>query len=395
MDNKIALRKEAVRRHLSGESQVRISRALGRSACWVRYWLTRYNPDDPDGSLQDRSRAPHQPHSHWLAETRQQALTSRQQRQSGSRPGYEHALISAEAIHYELAHLGVEPAPPPRTIHYWLKQEGLVSARQPADAMPSSKPYPYPLCRAVNDLQQLDLKGPLYLQGSAQKHYLLVVRDVCSRGVALGVAQDRRAATIAAFLVTAWQTRGLPKVLQMDNGLEFRGSNRYPRAFGLVVRLALDVGVEPLFIPPHQPWRNGGVERFNGQIQHLLLDRCLFDATAALGDGVASLQLAVNTTHRLPALNGQTPDEFIAGCPLRYLEATYDGLQRDLQLVKGWVSFIRRVHPGGRVTLCAHDTVTLDSALDGQYVLARLDVAAQRLDVYHQGQLVNSFDYLL
>lgn len=229
MDNKIALRKEAVRRHLSGESQVRISRALGRSACWVRYWLTRYNPDDPDGSLQDRSRAPHQPHSHWLAETRQQALTSRQQRQSGSRPGYEHALISAEAIHYELAHLGVEPAPPPRTIHYWLKQEGLVSARQPADAMPSSKPYPHPLCRAVNDLQQLDLKGPLYLQGSAQKHYLLVVRDVCSRGVALGVAQDRRAATIAAFLVTAWQTRGLPKVLQMDNGLEFRGSNRYPR----------------------------------------------------------------------------------------------------------------------------------------------------------------------
>jgi len=393
MDKEIALRKEAVRRSLNGESQVGIGRALRRSAYWVRYWLARYNPDDPDGSLQDRSRAPHQSHSHWLATTRQQALTSRQQRQSRDQPGYEYALIGAEAIHYELAYLGVKPAPPPRTIHYWLKQAGLVSARQPAHALPSSKPYPYPPCRAVNDLQQLDLKGPLYLHDSAQKHYLLVVRDVCSRGVVLGMVQDRRAATIAAFLVTAWQTRGLPNVLQMDNGLEFRGSNRYPRAFGLVVRLALDVGVEPLFIPPHQPWRNGGVERFNSQIQHLLLDRCDFDSTPALGNGVAALQLAVNSTHRLPALNGQTPDEFIAGCSLRYLDATYDGLQRDLQLVKGWVSFVRRVHPGGRVTLCAHDTFTIDSALDDQYVLARVNVAAQRLDVYHQGQLVNSFDY--
>jgi len=395
MDNEIALRKEAVRRRLSGESQMRIGRALGRSATWVRYWLTRYDPDDPDGSLQDRSRAPHQPHSHWSTATRQQALSSRQQRQSGDRPGYEHALIGAEAIHYELAHLGVKPAPPPRTIHYWLKQGGFVSARPPARAMSSSKPYPCPACAQVNDLQQLDLKGPLYLHDSAQKHYLLVVRDVCSRGVGLAVAQDRRAATIAAFLVAAWQTRGLPTVLQMDNGLEFRGSNRYPRAFGLVVRLALDVGVEPLFIPPHQPWRNGGVERFNGQTQHLLLDRYVFDSTAALCDGVAALQLAVNTTHRLPALKGQTPDEFRSGCSLRYLDAAYDGLQRDLQLVKGWVSFIRRVHPGGRVTLCADDTFTINATLDDQYVLARVDVAAQRLDVYHQGQLVNSFDYLL
>ena len=137
------------------------------------------------------------------------------------------------------------------------------------------------------------------------------------------------------------------------------------------------------------------MERFNGQTQHLLLDRYVFDSTAALCDGVAALQLAVNTTHRLPSLNGQTPDEFISGCSLRYLDATYDGLQRDLQLVKGWVSFIRRVQPGGRVTLCAHDTFTIDSMFDGQYVLARVDVAAQRLHVYHQGQVVNSFDYLL
>lgn len=395
MNSEIALRKEAVYRALSGETQVSISGALGRSAYWVRYWLARYNPDDPEGSLQDRSRAPQQPHRKWSAAVRQRALASRQQRQAADTPGYAHALVGAEAIHYELAHLADEPAPPPRTIHYWLHQAGLVTSHRPAATNQESKPYPQPGCERVNDVHQLDLKGPLYLRDSSQKHYLLAVRDGRSKGVSLAVALSKQAQTIAAFLVAAWQARGLPTVLQMDNGLEFRGSNRYPRSFGLVIRLALDVGVEPLFIPPHEPWRNGGIEQFNGQVQHLLLDRCDFDSTAALQAGVASLQTAVNSSHRLPALDGQTPDEFIAAAPLRYLASDYSGLQRDLQLVKGWVSFIRLVRPSGRITLWAGDKFDIDPALQWQYVLARVDIAQQRLDVYHQAQLVKSFDYAI
>lgn len=395
MNSEIALRKEAVRRSLSGQSQVSIGQALGRSPFWVRYWLARYRADDPDGSLQDHSRAPHHPHSKWPEAVRQQALTSRRQRQLADAPGYEHALVGAEAIHYELAHLTDELVPPTRTIHYWLGQAGLITPSPSSGAARASKPYPAPSSAQVNDLHQLDLKGPLYLRDSAQKHYLLAVRDVRSRGVTLAAALDKQAHTIAAFLVTVWQTRGLPTVLQMDNGLEFRGSNRYPRAFGLVVRLALDVGIEPLFIPPHEPWHNGVIERFNGLAQHLLLDRWCFDSMADLQAGVASLQTAINTTHRLAALDGSTPDEFSAGCPLRYLAAEYDGLQRDLQLVKGRVSFIRLVRPSGRITLCAQDKFDVDPDLQWQYVLAQVDVAAQRLDVFHQHQLVKSFDYAI
>ncbi len=393
MNSEIALRKEAVRRSLAGASQADIGRALGRSGRWVRYWLTRYNPDDPEGSLQDRSRAPKRPHCKWPDAIRRQALTSRQQRQRGERPGYEHALVGAVAIHYELAYLADEPAPPPRTIHYWLHQAGLVEPRHPVVANHVSQPYPQPPCRQINDLHQLDLKGPLYLSGSGQKHYLLASRDVCSKRVTLSVALTKQARTIAAFLVKAWQRGGLPKVLQMDNGLEFRGSNRYPRAFGLVVRLALDVGIEPLFIPPHEPWRNGVIEQFNGQAQRLLLARFRFDSTADLQAGVASLQAAVNSSHRLAALDGRTPDEFIADAPLRRLDQAYDGLQRDLQLVKGWVSFIRLVRPSGRITLCADDKFDIDPVLQWQYVLARVDIAQQQLDVYFQDQLVKSFDF--
>lgn len=395
MNSEIALRKEAVYRSLSGETQVSIGEALGRSAYWVRYWLARYNPDDPEGSLQDRSRAPRQPHGKWPEAVRERALASRQRRQAANTPGYEHALVGAEAIHYELAHLVDEPAPPPRTIHHWLQQAGLIISQRRTATNQASQPYPQPGCEQVNDVHQLDLKGPLYLRHSPQKHYLLAVRDVCSKGVSLAVALNKQAPTIAAFLVAAWQARGLPTVLQMDNGLEFRGSNRYPRSFGLVIRLALDVGVEPRFIPPHEPWRNGVIEQFNGQTQHLLLDRFDFDSTTELQAGVASLQSAVNGSHRLAALDGQTPDEFIAAGPLRYLASDYDGLQRDLQLVKGWVSFIRLVRPSGRITLWADDKFDIDPALQWRYVLARVDIAQQRLDIYHQAQLIKSFDYAI
>jgi transposase InsO family protein len=395
MNTEIALRKEAVRRSLEGESQASIGGSLGRSARWVRYWLARYNPDDPEGSLQNRSRAPRQPHRKWSEAVRRRALVSRQRRQAADTPGYEHALIGAEAIHYELAHLSAEPAPPTRTIHHWLHQAGLIEVRPQVAEHRGSKPYPQPPCRQVNDLHQLDLKGPLYLHDSNQKHYLLAVRDVCSKGVTLDVALNKKARTIAAFLVEAWQTRGLPQVLQMDNGLEFRGSNRYPRSFGLVVRLALDVGVEPLFIPAHEPWRNGVIEQFNGLAQRLLLARCRFDSTADLQAGVASLQAAINSTHRLAALDGRTPDEVLATAPLRRLDDAYDGLQRDLQLEKGWVSFIRLVRPSGRITLSADEKFDIDPALAWHYVLARVDIAHQQLDVYFQDQLIKSFDFAL
>ncbi len=394
MDNETAWRKEAIRRFLSGETKVSIGRAVGKSRDWVSYWVARYDPDDPDGSLRNRSSAPKQPHREWPEEVVQQALHSRRLRTAAEQPGYEYALVGAEAIHYELRELGIVPAPPVRTIHYWLKQAGLVQpAQREAPQDNESKPYPMPLRDEVNDLHQIDLKGPLYLAGSAQKHYVLALRDFRSKGVALSAAQNRQAQTIVDFLVAAWQRRGLPKVLQMDNAMEFRGSNRYPRSFGKVVRLCLNLGVEPLFIPQYEPWRNGFIENFNGLLARLLLNHDHFDDVNALQTGGRQLEQAVNTTHRLAALDGKTPDEFIASKDVRLLAADYDKHQRDLKLLKGTIAFIRLVRKSGRITLCADDKFDINPNLKWQYVLARIDVAAQQLSIYYQGELIKMFDY--
>ncbi|MEA3459855.1 MAG: hypothetical protein U9R11_04180 [Chloroflexota bacterium] len=127
----IVLRKQAVRRYLAGKSKHSICRDLGKSPPnWLGYWLERYDPDNQDGSLQNCSSAPREPHRKWSQEVIQLALNSRL-RQEGKQPGYEYALIGAEAMHFELAVLGVEPVPLIRTIHHWIKHDGLVSRKLP------------------------------------------------------------------------------------------------------------------------------------------------------------------------------------------------------------------------------------------------------------------------
>ncbi|MBN1878203.1 MAG: hypothetical protein JXA33_28550, partial [Anaerolineae bacterium] len=127
---------------------------------------------------------------------------------------------------------------------------------------------------------------------------------------------------IVDFLVTSWHWLGLPQHLQMDNALEFRGSNRYPRSFGRVVRVAVDLGIEPYFNPPHEPWRNGGGERHNRFLEERLLTIAYADF-AALQRETQTCQTACNQTHRLMALEGQTPDAVALAATLRLLPTDY------------------------------------------------------------------------
>ena len=284
--------------------------------------------------------------------------------------------------------------PPVRTIHAWLQRAGLIPVKAPEEVeRHPSKPYPQPLREQVNDLQQLDLKGPFYLSDSSQKYYLLALRNFARKRVALSVAKDYKATTVAAFLVQAWQWIGMPQVLQVDNALELRGSNRYPRSFGKVVRICLDLGVEPCFVPPKEPWRNGFIENCNGLVGRLLLKQQTIANFAKLQHCVLEFKEAINTSNRMEALDGETPNEYIVGHRLRLLDPDYDGLQRNLQLEKGKISFIRMVRRSGRITLCANDKFEVGPEFQRQYVLARVDVKSQSLAIYLQDELVKTLDY--
>jgi IS30 family transposase len=393
MKTEITLRKRAVALYLQGWKKSDIARQLQRSRPWVDRWISRYEPDAPTASLQDHASAPK--HARWAYPERikRLAIQIRLERESRRRPKYKHSLVSAQAIYYELRELGISPLPLPRTMHVWLKQAGRIPERKPKSRKPPNPTYPVLPCKAVNDVQQLDLKGPFYLKGSPRKHYLAVLRDEISKKTALGALPNKEMATILDFLVCAWQKIGCPKRLKMDNGLELRGSNRYPRSLGKLVRVCLDLGVQPVFIPLHEPWRNGVVENLNGLLDRLLLRSQTFENEKQLHKAVQRMETAINITHRLPALQGKTPQEFSAKAKIRRMPAHYDWRKRDLRLLKGKVAFIRLVRKSGRITLTANDKFFIGKKYKWQYVMAVVDVAKKKLNVIWQGKHIKSFVY--
>jgi IS30 family transposase len=392
MNTKVAVRKEAVRLHLQqGMSKTQISRRLKKSRRWVHRWITRYDRRQGETSLEDRSSAPKHRKEIYPQKIKDMVVKSRKARKAGDRK-YSYALVGAEAIYYELRDLGISPLPPPRTIHFWLKQADEIDQRQ-KPRKESNPTYPILHCQAVNDIHELDLKGPFYLEGSSQKYYLVVMRDVFGKKVALRVLKEKEMEQIIDFLVEIWQKIGLPKFLQMDNGLEFRGSNAYPRSLSRLVRVCLDLKVQPVFIPKSEPWRNGVIENLNGLIQRLFLKAKTFKNEKQLFREAQKLETCINTTHRLPALDGKTPNEFAAKASIRFLPSGYNWRQRNLQLVKGKVTFIRLVRKSGRITLAGNDKFLVGKKYKWQYVQAVVNVQKKQLAFYLMGNLIKSVAY--
>ncbi len=392
MRTELDRRKEAVQlyyyQHLS---KTEICQRLNCSRPWLNRWLEHYDPDDVEGSLSNRKAGPSQARSRWSSKVRQQVIEMRRLR--SQRDKWPYALIGAAAIHYELEALRSSEVPPVRTIHRWLVAADLVESIPTEPGKHESKPIPFSQVGTVNDIQQLDLKGPVYLRGSSHKYYLVVLRDRYSHRCAIDALCSRKSQEITDFLVANWQWMGLPNYLQMDNAMEFRGSNRYPRSLGRVVCVAVDLGVEPVFNPPGEPWRNGGVERYNGFLEDRLLSIECADLPA-LKRETQACQTACNHTHRLAALAGLTPNEVTAQVTLRLLQASYQQHQaRSLPQNKGFVSFVRLVRKSGRITLGTGDRFMVDPDLAYTYVLARIDLAEKTVVISQDDKALKAYDY--
>jgi putative transposase len=391
MKTENTLRKQAIALYLQGWNKSEIARKVQRSRRWVHRWIGRYETEAPRTSLQDHSRAPK--HIRWAYPERikRMAIQMRIERERGKRTKYQYALVSAQAIYYEMRELGISPLPTPDTIHLWLQQAGQIRKRK--SWKEPNPTYPVLPCRAVNDVQELDFKGPFYLQDRAHKYYLMVLRDKMSKKTVLRALANKSMDAIVDFLVSAWQKIGCPKRLKMDNCLDFRGSNLYPRSPSKLMRVCLDLGIQPVFIPLREPWRNGVVENLNGLLHRFLFRLQTFETEKQLHKAVHRLETTINTTHRLPALEGKTPQEFADTAKLRYPPANYDWRTRDLRLLKGKVTFIRFVRKSGKITVTAKDKFLIGKKYKWQYVMANVDVAKRKLHVICQGKLVRAFDY--
>ena len=186
---------------------------------------------------------------------------------------------------------------------------------------------------------------------------------------------------------------GMPDFLQLDNALTFRGSNRYPRSFGLVIRLCLHYGVTPVFIPIKEPWRNGVIESFNDSYEKNFYRRQWFPSYSALKRQSKNFQRFHNKYHRYSCLKGKTPLEAIVGLdevPATLPSATK--LPRLEHIPDGRIVLIRFIRSNRQLDIFT-ERFEVPRNLVYCYVKAEIDTSLHTLELYLEDEFVTSFDY--
>jgi transposase InsO family protein len=382
-------RHQAIRWRLAGRAVDEICRLLGRSREWFHTWWRRYQVLGA-ASLFDLTRARQQP-PRLTPELERTIINIRQRLESPVHPSTRYGLVGAAAILAELKALQVQPLPCARTIERVLERNGLTVPRVHLARLLPMHIYPAPQAHDSNHLHQVDLVGPLYLQGQRQRYYIYTCKDVFDGAVCLKLGRSRHMESVLDFLGDCWKTLGRPQQVQFDNAREFLGWGPAARYLSRVIRLCLRFGVEPIFIPPARPQRNGSVENFNGWFQPRLLQRH-FTRASALRRELQRLQDTVNTHHVQRRLGGLTPAQYRRRRKLQKLPPRFVVPTALLPIAAGRVTFIRQVTPSGTVHLLSQ-TFKLGKRLKGQYVKAVLDTERAHLTVYVKGRVFKRWPY--
>ena len=375
-------RYEAVRRYLVGERPVAICRTLGYSKPWLYKWLRRYDPTNL-GWAQTRSRAPHRLTAKSPPAVERRVCEIRQ-RLAQTR----YAQRGAFAIQWQLQQLGVQPLPEIWTINRILHRHGLAGTR-PHQAR--GTPYPALAAQRPHQVHQLDLVGPRDLTGGERFDGVHLI-DVYSHAVALAAVPSQQAPDVVEALVAGWQKLGCPRYLQVDNERSFRGSNRHPRRVGLLIRLCLYLGVEVVFIPEREPWRNGVIERFNQVYNQLFWQSQTFRDRTHVAAEWPHFAGFHTTQHRYATLGQHTPWQVHSAHRRRRLSSRFTLHHQTLPWREGRVSFIRLTDSRGHVRFFS-ESFPVEATLVHEYVKGTLTPRSEQLTFFHQGRRIKQDPY--
>ncbi len=389
MKDEFSDRHQAIKLRLAGHSVESICQTLGRSHEWFHFWWRRYQALGVAG-LYDLTRANHQP-PRIAPDLERTILSIRRRLESQQHPQTRYSLIGASAILAELKALHVRPVPCERTIERVLERNGVTTPRvRLARFLPTSV-YPTPPAQRSNQLHLIDLVGPIYLKGQRQRYYLFVCRDAFDGAVHLKLGRSRHMEAVLTFLGECWKTLGRPEQIQFDNAREFLGWGAAARYLSRVIRLCLRFSIEPIFIPPAQPQRNGAVEWFNGWFQPRLFQRH-YTRASALKRELQRLEDTVNSQHVQRRLGGLTADQHRRRHKLQKLPVRFEIPLTALPIATGRVLFIRQVTPNGWIYLLSQ-SFKVGKRFKGQFVKAILDTQRTQLTIYAQGQIIKRWPY--
>ena len=392
MQNEFTDRQRAIQMRLAGESIELICQTLHHSERWFHKWWRRYLEAGVEG-MYDLTHTCQSIVNRIPAHIERAILSVRKRLAARATPQTRYALLGAPAIARELEQLGFAPLPSLRTVERVLQRAHLTSPRlELAHRVPRTD-YPMPKATDTNQVHQVDLVGPRYLRHDQTQYHFYVCKDVFDQQIYVEFWPGNRMDTVLGFLVRAWQRMGLPQQVQFDNGRQFYSSGRYARSVNRVIRLALRLGVQPVFIPAAQPQRNGSVENFNGWFQPLLL-RQIFSNARAVRRELRRMMTSANEAHPHQCLGFKTSTQFRRTKRLRMLPADFQLDFDNIPLAVGKMIFIRLVNQTGNVSIL-DEVVKIGRRFRFQYVKAVVETHPQHLKVYCNGRLIKSITFRL
>lgn len=158
-----------------------------------------------------------------------------------------------------------------------------------------------PRPRAINRIWSMDFVHDQLASG--RKIRLLTVVDHFSReSVAIETGYALRAADVTRTLARLKLTRGLPRVILVDNGAEFSGND--------LDRWAHENGVQIHFIRPGKPTENAYIESFNGRLRDECLNANVFYDIEEARKVVEQWREDYNNWRPHSGLGNETPSEF-------------------------------------------------------------------------------------
>jgi hypothetical protein len=373
-------RQVAVQRYILGEKVAVIARSLGKSRKWVHHWVNRYNQDpNSEHWFEDNSKAPKKANRSLPDQTEHQILLVRNELAKEKM-----SQIGAISIQYEFERRGLKPVPEVWTINRVIAKHGLNKQKT---FVKTPREYP----DLYVDTHQMDLVGPRYIKGDG-RFYSVNLIDVNTHACYVKAVRSKSADGIVEAIASFWQIQGMPDALQMDNELAFRGSNRYPRSFGRVVRFALSQGVAPVFIPVKEPWRNGIIEKFNDTYQKKFIRAYEFTDFDDLLIREKSFMDFHNTNHRYSSQAHKTPNEMKAYLlpPIYYRGQMH--LQHNIPLTEGCIYFIRFIRSDLIVNL-PNEAFKVPAELKYSYVIVEISTVNHSLIIRQDGEIKKIFSY--
>jgi transposase len=327
----------------SGKTLHEAAVELGRSLSWCYKWKERYEQEGWSG-LEERSKVPRQVKRKTSEKMRMEILRIRSELEAEAQGKEELGYIGGDAIYGRLREEGYASLPSVCTIERILHRAGVTRVHLPKAEIEVEYPHLQP--EAAHRLTQVDIV-PHYLSGGECIACFNGI-DVVSRYPVGEQYSNKRSKEAVDFLVCVWNELGISEYLQMDNESCFSGGFKHPGVVGQAVRLALFVGVQPIFSPFYHPESNGSVERFHQDYSKFVWEKEHLENLSAVHQRSGLLFSNFRHSHHHSALAGHSPVEIHQIAPVRKLPAGFS-VPSKLPITAGQIHFMRAVDKKGNV----------------------------------------------